>query len=143
MLPEIYRKFFGLFILAVATVAVCCTGCFVLANADLEGEQAFKTAVQADNELNSVYKQILEKYKDDKLFISKLEKAQSNWLKFRDAHLESVYPGKNKTFYYGSAYPVCANRIMTELTQQRIKQLKLWLNGIQEGDVCAGSRKWE
>jgi len=106
-------------------------------------EQAFKTYAKTDKELNDVYKQILKKYQDDKVFISKLQKAELAWIKYRDAELEAIYPEKDKTFNYGSAYPMCANYFMTEITKERIKELKLWLKGICEGDVCAGSRRWE
>jgi hypothetical protein len=30
---------------------------------------------------------------------------------------------------------------LTELTEERIKKLKIWLKGIKEGDVCIGSVK--
>ncbi len=103
-------------------------------------EHSCQIAKQTDKELNDVYKQILEKYKDNKLFISKLEKAQSAWIKFRDAHLESIYPEEDTLLHYGSVYPMCANGIMTGMTQQRIIELKSWLKGICEGNVCAGSR---
>jgi len=105
-------------------------------------EQAYQGFKKTDKELNDFYKQILAKYKDDKIFISKLQKAELAWIKYRDAELEAIYPAEDKSFY-GSVYPMCANYFMTEITQQRIKELKLWIKGICEGDVCAGSRKWE
>lgn len=106
-------------------------------------QKAFQEYEKTDKELNDVYKQILVKYKDDKLFISKLQKAELAWIKYRDAELEAIYPEEDKFNYYGSVYPMCVNQIMTELTRQRIKELKLWLKGICEGNVCAGSRRWE
>lgn len=105
-------------------------------------EQAYQIYKKTDKELNDVYKQILIKYKDDKEFISKLQKAELAWIKYRDAEIEAIYPEEDKS-NYGSVYPMCVNQIMTEITRQRIKELKLWLKGICEGDVCAGSRKWE
>lgn len=105
--------------------------------------QAYQEFKKADNELNNVYKQILNKYKDDKVFIPKLQKAELAWIKYRDAEIEAIYPEEDKMYNYGTSYPVCVNLVLIELTQQRTKELKLWLKGIQEGDVCAGSRRCE
>ncbi len=104
--------------------------------------QAYQDWKKADDELNQVYNQILKKYKDDKVFISKLQKAELAWIKFKDAEIEAIYPDEDKR-NYGSVYPMCVSGIATEMTQQRIKELKLWLKGIAEGEVCAGSRRHE
>lgn len=107
--------------------------------------QAYQDFKKADDELNKIYKQILEKYKDDKVFISKLQKAELAWIKYRDAEIEAIYPEpyKDNMMNYGCVYPMCKYMNLAEITKQRIKELKLWLKGIQEGDVCAGSRKCE
>lgn len=104
--------------------------------------QAYQDFKKADDDLNKVYKQVLEKYKDDKVFIAKFKKAELAWIKFKDAEIEVIYPDEDKS-NYGSVYPMCVNGIATEMTKQRTKKLKLWLKGIQEGDVCAGSRRCE
>lgn len=95
----------------------------------------FKTA---DAELNRVYQQVVKKYADEPAFINKFKQAQRAWLKFRDAHLESRYPAEDKRDY-GSIYSLCSSNLLAELTQARTEQLKLWLEGIEEGDGCAGS----
>lgn len=105
-------------------------------------EHAYQIYQKTDKELNDVYKQILIKYKDDKLFISKLQKAELVWIKYKDAEIEAIYPEEDKS-NYGSVYPMCVNQVMTEITQQRIKELKSWSNGIPEGEACAGSRRCE
>lgn len=105
--------------------------------------QAYQEWKKADDELNKVYSQILKKYKDDKVFIAKFKKAELAWIKFKDAEIEAIYPEEDKMHNYGSVYPMCVNGIATEMTQQRTKELKLWLKGIEEGDVCAGSRRCE
>ena len=91
--------------------------------------------------MNAVYRQVLNKYKGDTLFVAKLKAAQRAWIAFRDAHLESLYPEANKLQAYGSVNPVCRCGGLTELTAERAKQLKQWLNGAEEGDVCSGSVK--
>lgn len=101
--------------------------------------KAYQEWKKADDELNKVYNQVLKKYKEDKVFIAKLQKAELAWIKFKDAEIEAIYPDDDKN-NYGSVYPMCVNGIATEMTKQRTKELKLWLKGIQEGDVCAGSR---
>ncbi len=94
---------------------------------------------QADAELNRVWKQVMKCYKDDKVFIGKMKTAQKAWLKFRDAHIESVFPAADKQMEYGSIYPTCVDYILEELTRERTRQLKKWIEGIPEGDGCSGS----
>jgi len=106
-------------------------------------EQTYQEFKKNDDELNKVYNQILKKYKEDKVFIAKLQKAELAWIKYRDAEIEAIYPEEDKMHNYGTVYPMCVNGILTEMTQQRIKELRLWLKGMQEGEVCAGSRGWE
>jgi uncharacterized protein YecT (DUF1311 family) len=96
---------------------------------------------KADAELTKTYKQVLKDYAKDKVFTTKLVKAQLAWLKFRDAYLESMFPAQDKSYNYGSVYPTCYALTMTTITEERIKQLKQWLSGTQEGDVCSGSIK--
>jgi uncharacterized protein YecT (DUF1311 family) len=110
----------------------------VQSQGDLDDEAAaqFKAA---DREMNRVYEAILKKYAKDTVFIAKLKNAQRAWLAFRDAELAANYPDPEPQFAYGSVYPMCASYLVAELTRERTKQLKAWLHGTQEGDVCAGS----
>ncbi|WP_266169484.1 lysozyme inhibitor LprI family protein [Dyella subtropica] len=99
---------------------------------------------KADQELNKVWEAILAKYADQPLFLQKLKASQQLWIKFRDAEVEATYPvGKSESpaVQYGSVYPMCVGQAKARLTQQRTEQLKAWLDGVQEGDVCAGSVK--
>lgn len=99
---------------------------------------------KVDKELNTVYSSILTQYKNDTLFLNRLKDAQRIWIKFRDAHIEARFPTTkkgNQNLEYGSIYPQCACIELTELTQERIKQLQEWLHGTIEGDVCGGSYK--
>lgn len=95
---------------------------------------------KADKELNSTYQKILKEYRADPAFIKNLKIAQNIWIKFRDAEVNMKYPAREPG-YYGSIQPTCWNMYMTELTQKRTKELKIWLIGIPEGDVCSGSVK--
>lgn len=95
----------------------------------------------ADTELNRVYKLIKHVYREDKLFIKRMKHAQRAWLKFRDSQFEMMYPQKDKQSAYGSAFSLCENSYKARLTLERVVQLKQWLVGAEEGDICAGSLK--
>jgi uncharacterized protein YecT (DUF1311 family) len=103
-----------------------------------EGCQAYK---QSDAELNRIYMQILNEYRQDTVFTDKLRAAQRTWIAFRDAHMESLYPAKDKTARYGSIYPTCQCIALKELTDHRVSQLRKWMEGVPEGETCAGSVK--
>jgi uncharacterized protein YecT (DUF1311 family) len=94
----------------------------------------------ADKELNTVYRKILKQYSSDAVFIKNLKAAQRIWLQLRDADIKMKYPDRPDG-YYGTAQPMCEANYRTELTQLRTKTLNVWLTGIEEGDVCAGSVK--
>ena len=96
---------------------------------------------KADQSLNQTYSQVLKDYAKDPGFLVKLKQAQRAWIAFRDAQLAARFPKANKPPEYGSAYPTCRCAILAELTQQRTKELKVWVDGIPEGDVCNGSVK--
>lgn len=93
----------------------------------------------ADRELNAVYARIQRDYAHDTAFLNKLRLAQRAWIAFRDAELAARYPDADPATAYGSAYPGCAAGVKTELTRARTTQLKRWLDGVAEGEVCAGS----
>ncbi len=94
---------------------------------------------RADDELNRVYQQILREYAEDADFVAKLKEAQRAWVAYRDAHVESVFPGEDKRATYGSVFPMCHCHEMEGLTRERTRVLRRWLTGLPEGDVCAGT----
>ena len=96
-----------------------------------------------DDELNRVYQAILSRYKDDGEFLEKLRNAQRAWLTFLNAELEAKFPFEDKQSHYGSVYPMCANHFRAQRMQERIKHLREWLDGTEEGDVCAGSVQYK
>jgi uncharacterized protein YecT (DUF1311 family) len=101
--------------------------------------EADKIYRAADRELNTVYQQILQDYKSDAAFTGRIKASQRIWIQFRDAELLARYPAKDARLEYGSAYPMCWSIYMTDLTKERTKQLRVWIDGIEEGDVCSGS----
>ena len=94
----------------------------------------------ADAELNRVYQQILTAHHSDASFVLKFRAAQHAWIIFRDAHVQALYPAIDKGKAYGTVYPMCRLQVLTELTVERTKQLKAWVDPPAEGDSCAGSR---
>ncbi|WP_084274310.1 lysozyme inhibitor LprI family protein [Crocinitomix catalasitica] len=100
--------------------------------------EAYEEYSESDKLLNDVYKVILSKYKTDTLFITNLKKSQRLWVKFRDAEMEMKYPDYSEE-NYGSVQPTCRALYLKELTDQRVETLKVWVRGIEEGDVCTGS----
>jgi uncharacterized protein YecT (DUF1311 family) len=93
---------------------------------------------KADAELNAVYTAILKKNAEDKRFLDKLKAAQRAWIAFRDAEMGARYPAQDKS-EYGSAFNLCWCNALADLTRRRTADLKLWRDGIPEGDVCVGS----
>jgi uncharacterized protein YecT (DUF1311 family) len=99
-----------------------------------------KRFLKADKELNQVYQQILKEYKQDTAFIRNLKASQRLWVQFRDAEVKMMYPDREPG-YYGSIHPMCWSIYKTELTSERVKKLRQWLSGQEEGDSCSSSIK--
>jgi uncharacterized protein YecT (DUF1311 family) len=118
--------------------------CMETATTQLKLNQCATSRLKAaDDELNRIYQAILRKYKDDREFLEKLRNAQRAWLTFRDAELEAKFPFGDKQYHYGSGYPMCADLFLAQRTQERAKHLREWLDGTEEGDVCAGSVQYK
>ncbi|MCH2224358.1 MAG: DUF1311 domain-containing protein [Crocinitomicaceae bacterium] len=96
----------------------------------------------AKTELNEVYNQILTEYSSDSIFVESLKRSQWSWEIFRDAQLEMRYPNYGPG-YYGSSHVMCLSLYKAKLTKERTEQLKAWIVGIQEGDICKGSMKFK
>ena len=101
-------------------------------------DSAGSESAKAERELNATYQGILRKYADNPAFIGRLRTAQGAWVKFRDAQLQMKFPPSTQA---GSVAPMCYASYKADLTQARTRELKVWLDGIEEGDVCAGSVK--
>jgi uncharacterized protein YecT (DUF1311 family) len=115
------------------------TYCFGQTQLDLN-EAEHKKYLKADKELNSIYQKVLKEYKEDTTFTKNLKASQKIWIQFRNAEMKVKYPNREPG-YYGSVHPMCWSIYLTELTNERIKTLKNWLDDIEEGDVCSGSVK--
>lgn len=105
---------------------------------NLEASEAYE---ESDVELNQVYQRLLKVYESDSAFISALTSAQRLWISYREAQTEMLYPAENNQLEYGSVYPMCHAMTLKKLTDQRTEELRIWLIGEEEGDVCQGSVK--
>lgn len=127
--------------IVTSTLVLACFLVAVLAQTQGEmNQEACDDYKKADAELNKVYQQVLTEYRADTLFVSKMKNAQRAWVAYRDAHLESVFPAADPR-EYGSVYPMCRCTALTEITKKRTAELRRWVVGVKEGDVCAGSVK--
>lgn len=104
-------------------------------------ESVMKEYKVADQELNSVYNQILNDYKEDINFIAKLKTSQLQWIKFRDTEIEMKFPEPDKQASYGTMFPMCKYSYLALLTEERTKKLKEWLTPRAHGEGCSGSVK--
>jgi len=127
---------------SILTIAflIAISGLYAQTQGDLD-EQACGQFHKADVATNEVYSRILKEYAKDEEFIAKLKAAQKTWTAFRDAQLEALFPKANTLAEYGTVYPMCHCIELQSLTEERTKQLKMWVDGIPEGDVCTGSIK--
>ena len=96
---------------------------------------------RVDTAMASSYQQLLSKAKGDATAEKKIRAAKQLWLAFRDAQLEATYPHEDKQGEYGSACPMCALQLKTELTRERTKMLIKMLNPT-EGAVCNGGLRY-
>jgi len=123
----------------VLVLALIGVSCFPQTQTEMN-QEAHEAYQQTDKELNTVYQDILVQYSTDTVFIKNLKASQRIWITFRDAELDMKYPNDPEK-NYGSVLPMCRAYYLMELTEQRTKKLRVWLNGVLEGDVCAGSVK--
>ena len=103
-------------------------------------QDAYMEYQKSEKEINVVYQKILKEYKDDTAFINNLKVTQRLWIQFRDAEVKAMYPDRGEG-YYGSMHSMCLSIYKKELTDERIKKLKMWLTGISEDEACSGSVK--
>ena len=102
-------------------------------------QEACDGSKRADADLNREYQQLLHQYRDDVRFIRNARRAQRAWIAYRDAQLALLYPYAERRGFYGSVYPMCRCMAVLELTKKRVEELRRWVDGVEEGDVCSGS----
>lgn len=99
---------------------------------------------KAEAKMTRMLERIYREYKQDTIFIEKMKSAQAAWKNFYEAEFEAEFPlekDENPSYKYGSVYPMCFCATREKLIYERIKQLKVWIDGTEEGNVCSGSVK--
>ena len=110
-----------IFIVTSLLLSINC--CFSQTQSELN-EKEHKKYLKADSDLNSIYQKILKEYAEDSVFIKNLKASQKLWVQFRDAEMKMKYPDREPG-YYGSVQPMCWSIYLTQLTEDRIKTLKM------------------
>jgi hypothetical protein len=111
------------FMLAAAvTLSIAATAALADPGSDLK---------RADQALNQTFRKIQKRLADDADGKARLVKAQRAWIAFRDAECTFQSSGDDG----GSAAPMVAAACQADLTRDRTRQLKVYLN-CQEGDLA-------
>lgn len=129
--------------LLIAIMALFANASFAAAEPQTQGElnrQSCRQLEGLEQKLAALYAQVLAANSADKAFLVRIKKSQQAWIAFHAAELNAIYPAVNKGQEYGSVYPMCRCDELSAMTQARIDQLEEWVNGVDEGDVCVGSR---
>jgi len=110
--------------------------------AQTQGEMnraASKGYLESKAQLEGTINRINALYGKDQDFIVAFRISNDAWEKYRDAQLKMKFPAINPRNAYGSMYPMCYGSYLEELNRNRIKELRLWADGVNEEEGCSGS----
>ncbi len=96
----------------------------------------------AENEMGDALQKIVTIYSDEKLFLEKLVASQRAWEIYCKSQMDALFPlekGRDPSQEYGSSYPMAYDLEKEKLVRERITRLKVWLDGVEEGNIGAGS----
>lgn len=102
-------------------------------------ECAALRAKEAEAEMVETLRQVRLRYANDARLLEALERAQGEWLRFRTAELEALFPEPEKQVAYGSMYNMCAASQRQRLIRLRTAELRLWLDGDPETQGCSST----
>jgi uncharacterized protein YecT (DUF1311 family) len=121
----------------LSAICVCSTCAQSQAEENIQADQLHQAA---ESRLQQTILTIQGLYNTDPQFLRCLKESQQAWLIYRKKQIAMIYPHQNeKGRPYGTVFPLCWSTWMTKLTQQRTAELQVWIDGIEEGEVCAGS----
>lgn len=92
----------------------------------------------AESTLRFTIKQIEHIYAKDTTFLQNLNLAQTAWKNHVKAEILLKYP-RREIGWYGSSHSMCLMMFKESLIQKRVKFLKHWIDGDEDGNACAGS----
>jgi uncharacterized protein YecT (DUF1311 family) len=120
-----------------------CLGAGNVASAQTQFElndQMGRDLQDAETAMAATLASIRRLYAEDAQFLHCLAESQRAWEVYRDRQLAMIFPYKDDPKEgYGTVFPMCWAIWKARLTMQRITELKQWVDGIEEGDVCLGS----
>ncbi|MDK3161906.1 DUF1311 domain-containing protein [Kamptonema cortianum] len=133
--------------LFLLTVFLCGLTCPVFsplrAQSQMELNQtAADSLAAAEKEMGDTLQKIVTIYSDEKLFLEKLVGSQKAWETYCKSQMDALFPlekGRDPSQEYGSSYPMAHDLEKEKLVRERIARLKVWLDGVEEGDIGAGS----
>jgi uncharacterized protein YecT (DUF1311 family) len=103
-------------------------------------DQMGRDLQDAETAMAATLTSIQRLYAEDAQFLHCLAESQRAWEVYRDRQLAMIFPYKDDPKEgYGTVFPMCWAIWKARLTMQRITELKQWVDGIEEGDVCLGS----
>ena len=124
---------------------IICFFSFLLSNNSFAQTEMNRTSSESYKssilQLEGTINRILALYSNEQDFIEAFKISNRDWSKYRDAQLKMKFPSANPRSAYGSVFQMCYDGYLEELTRIRIKELRAWSDGGQEGDVCIGSVK--
>lgn len=88
---------------------------------------------KAEATLANLEKELSQNY--DEEFMVHYKNSQNAWLAYRATQLKMRYPTRD----WGSIQPLCECEYQISLIENRVKEMKEWINGAEEGDVCSGT----
>jgi len=86
------------------------------------------------NDLNKLYTKLLNKYKNNKVFVKNLIDSQKKWQSYINSQIELIYGSSPEPL--GSVWRLCIKNDCKFLVNKRIDELK-YLESSEEYDVCS------
>jgi uncharacterized protein YecT (DUF1311 family) len=98
---------------------------------------ASQEADRVDAKLNTMYRQLLAKAKDEQNAVPKIKAAERVWISYRDAYIDAMYPATDKRTEYGSMYAMDVALLRAKLTHEHLSDIQELLKEYS-GDSGAG-----
>jgi uncharacterized protein YecT (DUF1311 family) len=89
---------------------------------------ASEESAKVESQRKALYHRVLARAHGQQA-VAKLKKAESDWIAYRTAYLEAMYPLTDKQRNYGTIYPMEVNLLFTDLTRTHIRELQRLLGG--------------
>lgn len=102
-------------------------------------ECAARKANLAEKEMDATLQLLEQRRASEVALVKAIKRAQAEWLKFRAAEIDALFPEEEKQVAYGSMYNVCHARQRERLAKLRTAELRLWLDGDPEAQDCFGA----